>query len=122
MDRHAEPERDEIEQDRERSRRDVQTRERKDDHRRADERVDHAIEPELFRGDRKLAVHRQDEERIELPGTHQLRNVRDVDEEKRLEKLPDNLVRADEQHHLPLRPIANLIDLTKDDAEKKNLA
>jgi len=35
--------------------------------------------------------------------------------------LRDNLVSPNEQDHFPFRPIANLIDLPKDDAEKKNL-
>src|SRR5205807_5962602 len=48
-------------------------------------------------------------------------NVCDVDEKESLEKLRDHLVRADEQHHFPFRPIANAIDLAKNDAEENDL-
>ena len=71
MNRDAEAERDEVEHDRERSGNDVQLPQRDYDHGRAQERVYHAIEAELFRRDRELAVNRQDEERIEFPGPHE---------------------------------------------------
>ena len=62
------------------------------------------------------------EKRVELSRAHQLRNVGDVHEKERLKKLRDDLVRADEQHHFPFRPIADLIHLSKDDAEEDDLA
>ena len=48
-------------------------------------RVDHAIETELLGRDSELAVERQDEKRIELSGSDQFRDVRHIDEKKRLE-------------------------------------
>ena len=76
--------------------------ERNDHDHAAEERVEHAVEAELFRGDRELAVDRQEQERIEFPGAHQLGDVGDVHEEERLEKLRDDLMRADEQRRLPI--------------------
>ena len=84
--------------------------------------VDHAIETELFARDGELAVDRQNKERIEFPGAHELGDVRDVNEEKCLKNLRDDLVRADEQHDFPFRPVTDPVDLAEDDAEEKNLA
>ena len=36
--------------------------------------------------------------------------------------LRDDLMRADEQHHFPFRPVTDAIDLAEDNAEEKNLA
>ena len=36
-------------------------------------------------------------------------------------KLRDDLVRPDKQDHFPFRPVADLVDLAKDDAEEQNL-
>jgi hypothetical protein len=38
-----------------------------------------------------------------------------------LEELRDDLMRANEQHHLPFRPISNVIDLSEDDAKENDL-
>ena len=100
----------------------MQLGKRDDDHDRAEKRVDHAVETELFRRDGELTVDRQDEKRIEFSGADQFRDVRDVDEEEGLEQLRDDLMRADEQDHFPFRPVADPVDLTEDDAEEKNLA
>src|SRR5205814_1777966 len=64
MHRDAEADRDDVKQDRAHARRDVKVRERDDDDDSAEDRVEHAIEAELFRGDGKLAVDWQDEERV----------------------------------------------------------
>ena len=96
--------------------------ERKDDDDGADERVDDAVETELFGGDGELAVERQDEQRIEFPGADQLGNVRHVHEKECLKELRDDLVRADEQDHFPFRPVADPVDLPEDDAEEHDLA
>src|SRR5213596_2418025 len=69
----------------------------------------------------ELAVDRQNKQRVEFSCAHQFRDVCNVDKKECLEQLRDNLVRADEQHHFPLRPIPNVIDIPKDDAEKNDL-
>ena len=76
----------------------------------------------MFGRDRELAVDRQDQERIELSRAHELGNVRDINEEECLEELRDDLMRADEQHDFPFRPVADPIDLAENDAEENNLA
>src|SRR5215813_6062700 len=85
-------------------------------------RVDKAVEPELFRGHRKLAVDRQHQNGIQFSRAHELGNVCDVNEKERLEELRDNLVCADQQHHFPFCPVTDVIDITKNDAEKDDLA
>ncbi len=57
----------------------------------------------------------------EFPRAHQLGNVGYVDKEKRLKKLSDDLVRPDEQNHFPLCPIADAIDIAKNDTEENDL-
>ena len=64
MHRDAEADRDDVKQDRAHARRDVKIRERDDDDDSAEDRVEHAIEAELFRGDGELTVDRQNEERV----------------------------------------------------------
>src|SRR5262249_28062210 len=88
----------------------------------ADDRVDDAVEAELFGGNGELAVDREHEERVEFPRPHQLRDVRDVDEKERLKELRDHLVGADEQNYFPFCPIPDAVDIAKDDGEKNNLA
>src|SRR6266478_3100632 len=85
-------------------------------------RRDNAIQPELFRGYCKLAVDRQHKQGIQFSGADKFRNVCDVNEEERLKKLGDHLVRTDQQHDLPLCPIADPIHIAEDDAEKNNLS
>src|SRR4029077_21141225 len=76
---------------------------------------------ELFRGDCKLAVDRQHEQRVQPSGAYQLWNVCNVHEKERLEKLRDHLVGADQQHHLPFCPVTNSIHIAEDDAKKNDL-
>ena len=76
----------------------------------------------MFAGNGKLTVDRQHEQRIEFSCADQLWDIRDVDEKKALEDLRDHLVGADEKHYLPLRPVADAIDLSKNDAEENNLS
>ncbi len=48
----------------------------RDDYDRASEQgIEHAVEAELFCGDGKLAVNRQDQERVQFSGSDQLRDV-----------------------------------------------
>ena len=92
------------------------------DHRGAEQSVDNAVEPELFRGNRELAVDWQYQNRVQFPRAHELGNVCDVHEKERLEQLRDDLVCADQQHHFPFCPVADVIDIPKNDAEKNDLA
>ena len=75
----------------------------------------------MFGGDGELAVDRQDQSGVQFSRAHQLRNVCDVHEKERLEQLRDDLVRADEQHHFPFRPVTDAIHAAEDDAEKNDL-
>src|SRR6266436_1226042 len=84
--------------------------------------VDDAIQPELFRGYCKLAVDRQHKQGIQFSGADKFRNVCDVNEEERLKKLGDHLVRTDQQHDLPLCPIADPIHIAENDTEEHDLA
>ena len=59
---------------------------------------------------------------IELTSADQLRNVGYVGKEKRLEELRDDLMRPDQQHYFPLRPVTDVVHLAEDDAEKENLS
>src|SRR5438105_2104425 len=117
----AEPEGGQIKQDRQRIWDEAEPGERYANDDATERGVDHAVEAKLFGRNRKLAVDGQNEQRVELSGAHKLGNTCDVDEKESLEKLRDHLVRADEQHHFPFRPIANAIDLAKNDAEENDL-
>src|SRR5215475_12065293 len=110
-----------IEQNRKRVRHDVQLEQRNKNHDGAKQRVDNAVKPELFRGNRELTVDWQNQNGIQFSSAHELGNVCDVHEKERLEELRDDLVRADQQHHFPLRPVADSIDIPKNDAEENDL-
>src|SRR3954471_17967769 len=101
---------------------DLQLLERDDHNDRAEPGVEHTVESELFRRHCKLAVDRQRKQRVEFSGSDQLREVREVHEEERLEQLRNHLVGADKQHDLPLRPIADPVDVAENDAEENDLA
>src|SRR5262249_56285289 len=103
-------------------RHDVQLEQRNKNHDGAKQRVDNAVEPELFRGNRELAVDWQHQNGIQFSGAHELGNVCDVHEKERLEELRDNLVCADQQDHFPFCPVTDAIDISKNDAEKNDLA
>src|ERR1043166_3424569 len=114
----TEADRDNVEDDHGKARRDLQLRERDNHDNRAEDGVEDTVEAELFSGDGELAVDRQNKKRIEFPGSDEFRNIRDVHEEKRLEQLRDHLVSADEQNHLPFRPVADLVDLPENKDRK----
>src|SRR5215831_16151434 len=121
MHRDAETKGNNIKQNGKRVRHDVQLEQRNKNHEGSKQRVDNAVEPELFRGNRELAVDWQNQNGIQFSSAHELGNVCDIHEKERLEELRDNLVCADQQHHLPLRPVADSIDIPKNDAEKNDL-
>src|SRR5213592_1581504 len=122
MDRDPKSNGDEIEQDVNGMRHHSETGQRNHHHDSAEHGVDHAVEPELFRRNRELAIDRKDQERVQFSGAHQFRNVSDVDEKECLKKLRDDLVRADEQDDFPFRPVTDVIDRAKNDTEKNDLA
>src|SRR5437588_3975326 len=122
MHRDAEADRDDVEQARQRSWDDTEFRQGNTNNHTAERGVDHAVEAELFGRDRKLAIDGQDQERIELSSAHQFRNGGHVDEEERLKKLRDHLVRPDEQNDFPFCPIPDAVDIAEDDGEKNDLA
>jgi hypothetical protein len=76
----------------------------------------------LLRGHRKLAVDRQNEQRVQLSRPHELWNICDVHEEEGLEKLRYDLVRTYQQHHLPLCPVTDSINVPEDDAKEHDLS
>ena len=54
-----------------------------------------------------------------LSGSHELGNVRDVDEKEGLENLGDDLMGSDQKDDLPFGPIANPADIAENDAEER---
>src|SRR6266487_242576 len=118
----SETKRDNIKQNGKRVRHDAQLGQRKNNHAGAKQSVDDAVEPELFRGDRELAVDWQHQNGIQFSHAHELGNVCNVHEKECLEELRDDLVCADQQHYFPFRPVADLIDIPENDAEKNDLA
>src|SRR6266480_925337 len=121
---HGDPEakRREVEQNRKWGWHNAELRQRDANHYGAEQGVYDAVESKLFRGHGKLAVDRQHKQRIQFSGADKFRNVCDVNEEERLKKLGDHLVGADQQHDLPLCPIADPIHIAEDDAKKNNLS
>src|SRR4030095_4194043 len=118
----AETKRNNIKQNGKQVRHDIELEQRNNNHDGAKQRVDDAVERELFRGHRELAVDWQHPNGIQFSGAHELGDVRDVHEKERLEELRDNLVCADQQDHFPFCPVTDAIDISKNDAEKNDLA
>src|SRR5215467_4996610 len=117
----AETKRNNIKHNGKQIRHDVQFEQRNKNHEGAKQCVDNAVEAELFCGNRELAVDWQYQNGIQFSSAHELGNVCDVHKKERLEELRDNLVCADQQHYFPLRPVADSIDIPKNDAEENNL-
>src|SRR6476646_9377701 len=117
----SETKRDNIKQNGKRVRHHAQLGQRDTDHRGAQQSVDNAVESELFRGNRELAVDWQHQKRIQFSHAHELGDICEIHEKESLEKLRDNLVCADQQHYFPFRPVTDVIDISKNDAEKNDL-
>src|SRR5204863_4546421 len=98
----SETKRDDIKHNGKRVRHHVQLGQRDTNHRGAEQSVDNAVESELLRGNRELAVDWQHQNGIEFSHPHELGDICEIHEKERLEKLCDDLVRPDQQHHLPL--------------------
>jgi hypothetical protein len=122
MHRHPETKRDQVKQDCLRSWDDAELGQRDTHHGGADDSVDNAVQPKLFRGNSELTIDWQNEERVQFSCPHQLGDVGHIHEEKRLKKLRNDLVRADEQYNFPLGPITDAVDVAEDNAEEDDLA
>src|SRR5258707_10427612 len=112
---------DNIEQNGKCVRHHAQLGQRDTNHGGAQQSVDNAVEPELFRGNRELAVDWQHQNGIQFSHPHELGDICEVHKKESLEKLCDDLVRPDQQHDLPFHPVADVIDISKNDAEKNDL-
>jgi hypothetical protein len=100
----------------------VQLTERKDDHERANEALITLSSPNcLVETANWLSIGRTRSE-SSFPVRTSSGTLATLVKKKRLEQLRDDLVRADEQDHLPFRPVADLVDLPEDDTEEENLA
>src|SRR5438094_1648622 len=117
----SETKRHNIEQNGKCVRHDAKLGQRDNNHGGAEQSVDNAVEPELLRGNRELAVDWQHQNGIQFSHPHQLRDICEVHKKESLEKLCDDLVCADQQHHFPFRPVTDVIDIPKNDAEKNDL-
>ncbi len=73
-------------------------------------------------GGRKLSIYRLQKDEIKFPGPNQLGQIDQIDVEEALKDLADDLVRSDEQNHLPLGPIADLVHVTENYVDKDQLA
>src|SRR5438552_1400369 len=71
--------------------------------------VDKAPQINLAQGDNEAGIDREQEHEIELAGADILRNLGAVGEKKCLENLLNEVTRAHQQNHLPLRPVADVI-------------
>ena len=70
----------------------------------------------------KLAVHRLQKDEIEFPGPDKFGQIDQVGIEESLKDLADDLMRSNEQYHLPFRPVADLVYLTENHFDKDELA
>ena len=70
---------------------------------------------------RKLPVYRLQQDEIEFPGSNEFRQIDQIDIKESLKDLADDLVGSNEQDHLPLGPIADLVDVTENDVNKNQL-
>jgi hypothetical protein len=69
----------------------------------------------------EAGVHRQQEHEIELAGADVFGDLHAVGQEQRAEQLLDEMTRADEQYHLPFRPIPDVIGVAVDDNDEGEL-
>src|SRR5947209_11207515 len=121
MDRDPEAERNQIEQDRQRTGDQAELGQGNAHDHSPNGCVDDAVESKLFGGNGELAVDWQHQQRVELAGPNQLGNSGDVDEKESLEELRDHLVSSNEQNHFPFCPIADAIDVAENDGEENDL-
>ena len=70
----------------------------------------------------KLAIHRLQKDEVEFPGPNEFRQIDKVGKKEPLKDLADNLMGANQEDHLPLRPVANLVDVTEYHLDKDQLA
>ena len=117
----SETKRHHIEQNGKWVRHDAELEQRDNNHEGPEQGVDNAVERELFRGHRELAVDWQHQNGIQFSHPHQLGDICEVNEKERLEKLGDYLVCADQQDHFPFCPVTDAIDIPKNDAEENDL-
>src|SRR5437868_767581 len=85
MDSHAEADCHEIKRDHAGVWNDLQFRERNNHDNAAENGIEDAVQTELFRGNRELTVDRKNEKRVEASSPDELRDIRDIHEEKSLE-------------------------------------
>src|SRR5438045_5693498 len=83
--------------------------------------VHEAAEIDLAQGDDEAGVDGQEEHEIHFAGAHVFRNLGAVGQEKGLENLLNEMARADEQHDLPLRPVADEIGVGVNDGDEGEL-
>ena len=69
----------------------------------------------------KTRIHRQQEEKIQFARADEFGKLRAIDEEKRLEDLLDEMARADQHHHLPFGPRADVVRVQIQDADETEL-
>src|SRR5205085_7034463 len=122
MHRHAEAKRDEVKKNRDRPGNDPEFGQRYANNDTTQRRVDYTIEAELLGRNRKLTVDGQYQHGIEFSGADQFGDVGNIDEEKSLKKLRDHLIGANQQDDFPFCPIADAVDISKNDAEKHDLS
>ena len=95
--------------------------ERVSDDQNSNERIHQAVDAETTDRGGKLSVDWLEQNKIEFAGPNELGEVHQVGKEKCIKDLADDLVRSDQQNHIPFRPITDGIYLTINDLDKYEL-
>src|SRR5262245_59253361 len=69
----------------------------------------------------KARIYWQEQQKIETAGANEFGKLREVRQENRGEYLLDEIARPDQQHDLPFAPVANVIGMAVNDADKSQL-
>ena len=83
--------------------------------------IDEAAQVHLPEGNHEPGVHRQEQHEIEFARADELGKLSAVGQKNGRENLLNKMARAQQHHHLPLRPGANPIGMRVDDREERQL-
>ncbi len=84
--------------------------------------IDDIVGAELSCGDGELGIDRLGEEEVQFSGSHEFRQVGEVDVENGLEELRDELVSADECDDVPASPVADDAGVAEEGVDEEDLA
>ena len=83
--------------------------------------VDERTEIHFSQREEEARVDRQQQHEVESPGADEFGHLHAIGQEEGLENLLDEMRHAEQQHHFPLRPVADVIGVRIDDDDEREL-